>query len=385
MTKRQLKNAIKELENKINSLVEDKREWKTSEIIAQESKIQAAEIQQTALSDNADVDGSIDNLLKNSSEYCQILNNQIPQQLKWYYWIWSIQKTAYWLGRYDFELPEGSDKDIEHIKTALFIAIMYGMSGYHLKENRAYYVSQYDEEYVWAYPAYLFTTNSVDVGIEDGKIKFTYPKGVEIKKFTREEFALCTWRWTNVGNYVWYMQDALLFILINRTVSSNATNLTQPYFCEINDIKKFKAGEYKYLFSPLSNIKFLLGDGKLTPDSMKTGMNNIFKKEVVTNSNAADLLEVCKYLDEYFCNTYGIPITSAKNQSLSADANLSVSTGENIAKDHDWRIKKFLKQLGIEIEIESMVKEPQNENADKEGLGIANTEGDNNKEGVKND
>ncbi|MCF0124952.1 MAG: hypothetical protein HUJ68_04230 [Clostridia bacterium] len=134
---------------------------------------------------------------------------------------------------------------------------------------------------------------------------------------------------------MWYLQDALIFILTNRIVSSNLQNLTSPYFVEINNLNNFKAGEYKYLFSPLSNVKFLMSEGKLTADSLRTGMNNIFKKDVVTNSNAADLLAGCKYLDEYFCNTYGIPITSAKNQSLSADANLSVSTGENIAKEHD--------------------------------------------------
>ena len=217
--------------------------------------------------------------------------------MKWYYWIWSNQKTCFWLGRYDFKLPEGSDKDIEHIKTALYIAIMYGLSGYNLKEHKAYYVSKYDEEHVWAYPDYWFTTNRAEYKPNDkGDYELNLDPS-ELKEFTREEFALCTWRFGNVGNYMWYLQDALIFILTNRIVSSNLQNLTSPYFVEINNLNNFKAGEYKYLFSPLSNVKFLMSEGKLTADSLRTGMNNIFKKDVVTNSNAADLLAGCKYLE----------------------------------------------------------------------------------------
>ena len=52
------------------------------------------------------------------------MNFRVPRKLQMYYWMWSIQTNAYWLGRYDFEIPEGSQLDIEHVKTALFIAIM---------------------------------------------------------------------------------------------------------------------------------------------------------------------------------------------------------------------------------------------------------------------
>ena len=103
--------------------------------------------------------------------------------------------------------------------------------------------------------------------------------------------------------------------------------------------------------------------------------NEIFKvsKDMVPHIDT--LINAIRFWKENIFNKYGIKITSAKQQSLSSDANLSVSFSSTIAKEYDMRAEEFLKELGITIEVDEEEQIiPLNENADKKGEGETNTE-----------
>lgn len=143
-----------------------------------------------------------------------------------------------------------------------------------------------------------------------------------------------------------------------------------------NDKNYLATENFKKLKSPLTNVKVIVRDSPLSKPENALGTNPIDITENKKESHGADLILTTKFIQEQFYTLFGIPITNSKNQSLSSDSSLSASQGDCIAREHDRRIEQFHKALGIEFNVEEIDLTPQNENADKEGMGFANTNGD---------
>ena len=315
----------------------------------------------------------------------QIMDNKMPKELAWDFLKMSQQIDMFWLGRYsNFEHPYK-----QSIKTALLVAIRYGLGAYCKSNHKAYYITtsdKYPDTHYTCYPAYDIFHDEDAFNPETRSLSKKFKEDHEGKDIAKEDLVIATWRYGNIGNFVWYMKDLLMWLYVNKLVSVNASSMINKLYVKVNNLVNFKK-EYKRLLSPFKQIAYIISDNEIkpnTPQSIAGDANKIMNGEIGKHGmdgNIAQLISTAKYLLETFCWTYGIPITSSKNQDLSSEASFSHSTSRNIAQDHDDRVEAYYKQLGIKLVIEepeTLVTE--NQNADKQATGTANTENKKNEE-----
>lgn len=388
-TKKQLLKEIEALKEKLSQV--DDTQFKTSQILAMEQMVAMKKAQQNILSG----DNALDDITK-LSDYNLIVKNQIPTKLTWLYWIWINEHLNYWVGRYnDFDAPESVDK--EQLIIAITIAILYGRAVYSKSKKLAYWVNYRTDngdyvltpcsEFIGVKDAYdVNTTGKYDIKSEYKNNKITLPA---------DDCCDLSFQRGYIGIYVWYLIYGCLYLLTSLYISCNASMLVNKIFYEVNDLDKFK-DEIKYITDPFSNVVPIHATNLLSATNIpsKRGINELagtenkvlpFKLSSTDTNQMSQLIEANKYINETLHYLYGIPITSAKNQSLSADANLSASTSKLKMYEHDRRIIEPIKKvLGITITPrEDEVIQPMNENADKDGLGIVKTDGEKVKEEAK--
>lgn len=338
-----------------------------------------AQINQSKLLNEEDID------VLTCSEYEEVLQNRIPPSLQWLYWVFINQITYYWLGRYnDYELSPNSRLNVDQIELAKYTAIMYGRAAYHKKLNVALYVDKVEDDLYYCYPCGNFDWTNWNTGnLEQGQTRliknnFAY----QMIKCHHDEIVLCSWRMNNIGNYFWYLQNALFFLILHQLVIANATNLKIINYWLANYDPQTRIEMIKKLTSIKTTnviIRHQIKD-QISQDDLlgKVPMEKINEWNSFTN----DLLMSAKYAQEQFFNLFGIPISSAKQQSLSADASLTVTLSNNIATEHDRRIKQFHQALGLPFQVRESEMITQNQNADQGGQAVSHTDGQKVKEKV---
>ena len=351
----------KELLKQINELKES-NEWVTEKMIKFKSSLDAAKTQQNLLT------GEDVNEDKTMQE--EILQNRIPAKIQWLYWIHINEYCHYWMGRWsNFEHPA---KPL--IMDCLRTCVMFGQSGINKECTKSYYVGNYDAK-KGAYacvPLVDLTNLGKDAFLVDSNNNYVLNPVLKTEWVSAEELVVFRFQANGLGIFMWYLIPVCLQILTHIMIPMNASLLINKIFVRVADTKTYKT-MYKDILDP-TKLTVKIMDNDVAGELNKT--NELLKTQPSSTANTEQLILANKYIIEYLCNLYGIPVTSSKQQSLSSDANLSVSTGEMKAKVHDDRIKVAMEKLGIKLEIEEIDMTPENQNADKEGEGQANTDGD---------
>lgn len=316
--------------------------------------------------------------------YNQIMANKMPKEFAFDFLKMSQQIDMFWLGRY---------MEFEHdhkraILTGLLIAIRFGLGAYGLKTHKAYYVTEsleHPETHWHVYDADDLFHEESPIDPSTKELTDDFKNKHSGKEMEKGELALCTWRYGNIGNFVWYMKDLLMWLYVNKLVALNASSMINKLYIKVNNLVTFKK-EYKRLLDPFKQVAYIISDNDITVTAKQnlTGdANKIMNGEIGKHGmdgNIAQLINTSKYLLETFCWTYGIPITSSKNQDLSSEASFSHSTSRNIAKDHDERVLEYYDKIGVTVTIEDPeMLVTDNQNADKQATATANTENDKNK------
>lgn len=341
-------------------------EQMTTDVIALKSQIDASTAKMQIGSDDNKFATVYDIIDKVDSNYTKVQLNGIPSGYEWVYWRNIMDLAMIWLNRYSkFELPKDSNLDYDEIITAMFISILYGSAAYSKKENKAYFVSYTDEGLI-GYRAndtfqYDFYTKEPN---DDWKINKKYKSEKLLKK---DDIVLFQWQMGKIGIFVWYLQELMNYLLMKDVLLLNTNALGAALVMEVHDIENFKQ-EYKYF----TNNRKLIKPLQINDDGQVNKLINLVPE---ISPHIESVLSALRFQKEEMYNSWGISITSAKQQSLSSDANLSASISETRAWEHDRRMIKSLKELGITLELNKPnVIEAQNENADKEGEGETNTQ-----------
>lgn len=306
----------------------------------------------------------------NTTTYNMIQDMQLPNYMSWDYWVMINQWVDYWVNRYsNFK----HDKK-ELILTGVRIAIMYGLCGIEKQTYTPYYVinpQTEDNMYVVIPAIYMF--NSTAIGVADGNLYISDELKRYTKKLPRDKIVFITWRFNNIGDFVWCMKQLLTDIYLKKIIECNSSHLTNKIFYKVKNPDNLPY-EIAINSNPFSNAAMIISDEG--SDINSTANQIIDRNKSIGEAHIVDLITAYKHHQEYYYNLFGRVITSSKNQTLSSDANLNVSSAELVAEEHDRRIKDALEQLGIHIEVEEVNpnETPQNENADKEGSGKANTD-----------
>ena len=385
MTTEQILAKCKRYAKELSTMTaEEQKQWYTNNQIELAATLAAAEARANILRDHGGTAGrEIQEFLKRLSVFSRIQNLQIPDNYTWEYWTWINDITQYWVGRYsDFETEE---HDNDAILRCIWFAVLYGLAGYDTKEKRAYIVTSIQDGKYFCYPVdsivsdpkdgYYITQKNDTTGAYEITLNDKYAKSTPVVK-TPDTFKVLSWRFNNIGNFVWYMQGGLKYLVNCLNIAVNGATPRNFFIAQINNKETAKEEELEMWTDPTYFIKPIMGNG-IKDATKATNYYKPFRDGTSsTDTGTADLIESAKFQLETCFNRWGIPITSAKQQSLSADANLSVTYSRNICKVHDWRVKAFMKELGIEIQLEDLEMTVDNQNADKEGQGTANTIGD---------
>lgn len=306
----------------------------------------------------------------NSTTYNQIQKMKLPDYMTWDYWVMINQWVDYWVNKYsDFK-----HKYKEEVLTAIRLAIMYGLSCIDKETFTPYFIvdNKENKEYTVINANYMF--NSTAIGIRNQNLYIS--DDVPTTTISKDKVVVFTWRFNNIGDFVWCMKQLLTDIYLKKIIECNSSHLTNKIFMKVKNIENLPF-ELATNTNPFSNVGVIISD---EGSDINSEANSIMdRNKSIGESHIVDLITAYKHHQEYYYNLFGRVITSSKNQTLSSDANLNVSSAENVAQEHNRRIVDSLEKLGIYIEVEDLSQnnEPMNQNADKQGEGQANTNMDN--------
>lgn len=368
VSKKDLINKLDEIQKAIN--FKGTNPWETIETMNRKATILASDVAMKI----GDISEHVDGTTYNATTYDLIQQMILPSYMSWDYWVMINQWVDYWQNRY-------SNFKHEHkreILTAIRIAIMYGLCGIDKNTYECYYIiEELKNSYKVIKSDYMF--NKTAISVSNGNLYIS--NNVKHMEIPKDDIVIFTWRFNNIGDFVWCMKQLLTDIYLKKIIECNTSHLTNKIFYKIKNIKNLPF-EIAQNSNPFKNTGAILSD---EGSDINSEANQILERNKnIGEAHIVDLITSYKHHQEYYYNLFGRPITSSKNQTLSSDANLNVSSAELVAEEHDWRILEAMEKLGIHIEVEEPDSEakPQNENADKEGQGIANTDMDNVKEKV---
>lgn len=368
---------------KVKEIILMDKEWETMNTIDRKAQILASDMAMNIFGANDPTSLQEDTLQL-------IFKNQLPPAIGWDYWILINQRSDYWINRYDIKCE---DPNILYlIKTCLRQAVIFG-TGCILKEKENYLVGcltgiKTDFNGVITngdlLPSALINHYT---GISNNG-EVTKKEIIEKKTTIKDKkFAALQWRYNGIGDYVWTMKDLLIEIYMKRVIEVNSSNLLNKPLLEVKNIANLKT-EIAIARNPFVPVNVIIKDPQSEESSNKYSVMDLAQDK---SSHVNSLIEALKHHQEYYYAKYGIPISSNKQQSLSADASLSIQNSRCIAEEHDWRVKKWIEEINKEFSLKITCEifeeeiQPENENADKEGKGISKTEGDINQEKAGNE
>lgn len=385
--KKQLQKELKELEIKQQRLLDSLKtgDFLTAEVIQRIANFNANVVRTKMFASDNENESEINNELT-ALDYIRKWEIPPDDNWGWDYWVLLDQTTDYWIGRYsNFEGNEKYTKNA--ILTCLRIGIKFGMSGIEKATGIPYYVSVLSDGKYRCYSAteMLDYNNKPFQSIMDqkGNHKYTVSNNIQVVKDLKpDEIIIYTRRSTRIGDFMWYLKDLLTHIY-NMYCINNAIVAVSPKILGLIDDPSNKAAIWnlKQLLNVCKPVKILIKNSPFTTGSdNKYNISGEFKlgetNNIIEAKATENMILIAKTHFEEFCNKNGIPITSSKQQSLSSDANLSTFTTQCRTVALDNHVEDFFKELGIKITIDEPEITPQNDNADKNGGGTANTEGD---------
>lgn len=339
------------------------------EIIELLAKLKASDI-------SMKVGAGDDSVLEDAkSDFEQIQDMQIPDKFTYDFWRYMNLIGDYWAYRYDFEGTKLYKR--ANIRLAIATARLYGLAGVDKKTGIPYSISVSGGKYIGVPISAMLDDTNYMIPTSDNK---TFKPNLdkykkEIKEFRRDEIALLRCRRTGIGDFVWFMVPLLEWIQADKIGKVNLSMLKNMLFYEIYD-KENANNEIKTMLDTYKPIIRVVGSNKFKGDQLGS-FNNVRQESFTKETHLEKIISMCKYEFETMLYWMGIPQTSAKNQSLSSDLNLSVSTASIFAKTFDEPVEEFLEELGItNVQIPDIEVQVDNQNADKGGLGKENTEGE---------
>ena len=340
-------------------------EQMTAEVIALKAQIDASNAKMSLGGDLKEA--SAYDVKDYDSIFSQVCDNLLPSEYGWIFYRNILDIAFIWLNRYTkFDCPKGLDDD--EIINAQLICILYGISAYNKTDNKSYFISFRDKKII-GYNATNAIGNYDFYSKTNPKDNWHVNKDYKYDKdLTNDDLVIFRWQVNNLGIFVWYLQDLLHYLMVKDILLLNANALGASLVMEVSDINNFKQ-EYKYFTNPRKLIKPIQRN--------KNGfVNKLLQVSPEIKAHGETLITVLRFLKEEMYSQWGISITSAKQQSLSSDANLSASVSETRAWEHDRRMINAMKKLGIDnFEINKPeVIYASNQNADKHGKGDTNTE-----------
>lgn len=379
-SKKELINQLENLEKSIDSLSKQNDTYNTKFAtltdLNRKLNLKIVKLKQNILANSVD-DSKDDDMLsiQNGSIYNQIQSLTLPEDIRWSYWIMINQLTKYWVNRWMNWTNNNFKLSKLKVYTTLYVGVMFGVCGFNKKTKESYYVSVgSDGKINGSKIDPLFFTDKTFIQSSDRTWKLN--DKYETKDLTSDheegDLKIYSFQTGNLGIFVWYMKDLANLLLLEQILLCNTSLLDTEFIWILHSFANAKK-EFKYISNPFKNIKFKIGMS--AQQSKATMENEIFKvsKDMVPHIDT--LINAIRFWKENIFNKYGIKITSAKQQSLSSDANLSVSFSSTIAKEYDMRAEEFLKELGITIEVDEEEQIiPLNENADQHGKAETNTE-----------
>lgn len=366
--KKDLKKSLDNLSDGLKNL--SANYWETLATITRKSQIMASDTAFNFNANSAIFDGI--NNEYNGTTYNMIQQMRLPSYMAWDFWVMVNQWADYWVNRY----TNFNHEHKEDILNAVRIACLYGIAGVDKENYQAYFITNYntpDANYL-CYPVSVMF-NSSAIGTKDGALTISQKAKQFEQSIPRDRLVVFTWRFNQIGDYIWCMKDILTDIYLKKIIECNLSQLTNKQFYKVKNPEAFIT-EAQINTNPFKNYGVIFSDDENTIPTVNSLIDN---NKTDSNPHMDSLIMGYKQHVEYYYNKYGRVITSSKQQSLSSDANLNVSSAELIADEHDRRITDALERLGINLidinEVEPN-EQPQNDNADKEGAGIANTNGE---------
>lgn len=389
-------NRKKELEAKLEKLEAENKKLQDS---LKSGDFVTAEMIQRIANFNANVartrllsDYGTKSLEKILTDLDEIRNWRIPSNDSswgWDYWVLLDQTTDFWIGRYsNFKGTKLYTKNA--ILTCLRVGIKFGVSGIEKATGIPYFVNITKEGNYLCYSA----TEMLDynnepfkkIVKEGGKHQYTVNSNIKlIKELKPKDIIIYTRRSSRIGDFTWYLKDLLTHIFNMYAIENAMIAVCPKMICNTDDPDNNAAiHNCKTLVNVRKPIKVLVTNSAFSSGSTTNNLTGKFQIAEASGydvKGTEDMILIAKTHYEEFCNNNGIPITSSKQQSLSSDANLSTFTGQCRTKALDNHVEAFFEELGIEIQIDEPEITSQNDNADKSGGGVANTDGDKIKEG----
>jgi len=314
----------------------------------------------------------------------QIYDLQLPRYMSWDYWVTINQWLAYWVNRNEIECED--DKVKAAFKLALKMGKGFGTCAVYKKDEEYVIGTLTEIEYkngeiskgVLIPTIYSNRYGYAEVSQETKLVNWSDKAKSNGIKVSAEDCILFVPRDNGIGDFVWCMKDILIEIYLKTMISSNASNLHDKMYAEVNNPNTLAMELY------INRNPFLPYGIKIVDTQSGAGTNEykFTQSSGGEHSYISTLIETLKHHQEYYYSKYGRPISSNKSQALSSDSSLSISSAEAIANDFDDRVEMFAKdwndKFGTNIKIvkPELDTPPQNQNADKGGLGQALTEGD---------
>ena len=363
ISKKTLNEKLDKLTNSINLM---SHQWESINETNRKATILASDVAMKISNNKTGINPSE----YNSTTYNQIQNMQLPSYMSWDYWVMINQWVDYWVNKYsDFK-----HEHKEEILTTIRLAIMYGLACIDKETFTPYYiVSKYTaSKYRVINADYMFNQTGIGIINKNLYISDNIPTTI----IAKDKVVIFTWRFNNIGDFVWCMKQLLTDIYLKKIIECNCSHLTNKIFMKVKNIENLPF-ELAINENPFKNVGVIISD---EGSDINSEANSIMdRNKTISEAHIVDLITAYKHHQEYYYNLFGRVITSSKNQTLSSDANLSVSSAENVAQEHNRRIVDSLEKLGIHIVVEDLSEnnKPMNENADKQGEGQSNTNMDN--------
>lgn len=312
----------------------------------------------------------------------EIYSLKLPSYMSWDYWVAINQWVTYWVNRNTINCENAKDK--EAFKLALSTARKYGTIGV-TKEKDTYVVGVLTEQVyengelksAKLIPSFYANRYGYAESVSNTK-QINWSKDTKAIDVKANDILMFTPREIGIGDFVMCMKDILIDIYLKTMIQSNASNLQDKMFVEVNNPDTLPL-ELAIAKNPFRTWALKIVD---TQSGNGTNEFKFSESKGGEHSYINTLIETLKHHQEYYYAKFGRPISSNKAQALSSDSSLSISSAEAIANDWDDRVMEFADlwnekfNTKIEIEKPELNVAPQNQNADKQGLGQALTDGD---------
>lgn len=335
------------------SIINDlfKKKWATNENIELAAEIDAKNAAANVLV-NLDIDNGLGNIrLKD------IFNNVLCNKFGYDYTIIYIDSwLKYWTGRYSIKkggkkqetetTPDGMEGTTEEgdkleipkehlitIKNCIYYSFKWNLAGVGELNGEIFSGSLRNTEYdlngeIKTAEVVPWTWSEINT-----KGEITYKNREEGSKGNNIYLQI---ERDGIGHFIKLLKFIQVDIYLNRLVAINATRFIEKWGVEVRDPGSI-SDEIDLFLSPDSNFFAKVVDiqnGKMS--------NNFIPPASGSDHKYMSLLTYIKHYKEEYYTLFGRKVENSKQDPLAADANLTIGTAEQIAKNYDEKVLIFI-------------------------------------------